>query len=179
MPPAPKVTRPQIEATLRAWQGNVEQSARELGVAKSILYRKAKALGIDLGLIRSETTFSGQGLTTRNTSDVSGQLVRIGAAVMEDKAVTSAIEAGARILESGMDKAATVLEGLRHEIGKRAANQPARLRPENAKRLTDLRYEMTAKLRGDLSDTALLNQFFSAYFEEFVRDMRQSEEQAG
>ncbi|HJV38059.1 MAG TPA: helix-turn-helix domain-containing protein, partial [Geothrix sp.] len=38
--------REQIQASLRAWKGNMSQAARELGMARNTLYRKVQKLGI-------------------------------------------------------------------------------------------------------------------------------------
>jgi hypothetical protein len=54
MPPTPKATRPQIEKLMDDFGGNVAAVADQLGLHVSVLYRKFKAWGTDMGAYRTQ-----------------------------------------------------------------------------------------------------------------------------
>jgi hypothetical protein len=65
MPPTPKATRQEIEALLNAFGGEVAAVAEKLDVSRTVLYRKFKRWGTDLGLYRrQEHTFTPEAVYT-------------------------------------------------------------------------------------------------------------------
>jgi hypothetical protein len=72
MPPTPKATRPQIEKLMDSFGGNVAAVADQLGLHVSVLYRKFKRWGTDMGAYRTQAhTFLPEGVVKVTTVGVS------------------------------------------------------------------------------------------------------------
>ena len=169
-----KVTRPQIEAALKAVKGNVKEASIVLGIARKNLYNRMASLGIDPDFYRGDVTPSVTGtdgvtqdkaprVTQPSDSGRAGGSVSVFSRKTDD---TLSRRRGARRLH-GMPSAA--VDEAPVETGKKLRQaRTLYLAPEIWREIDDACFDLAAALREKMSPSKVTEKFFTDDFRPWV-----------
>ncbi len=148
-----------IIGAIQRWRGNVTAAADALGIAPINLRKRLSGLGVDLSLLRrlKDTGIHG---TNRNVPVSTG--------------VPETMFGGRNNSASGIfprlaDRPTLASVSTDAMITRPKALAPIRLGPEQVEKLRDAKFELQYRLRVEVTESTILQQFFADTFEPWLK----------
>ncbi|KKN05539.1 hypothetical protein LCGC14_1086250 [marine sediment metagenome] len=162
-----QVTTQAITNALLEWRGNVEQTAKALGIRRNSLYERIRRLGLNLEGYRRSVNANVEPVThVSGVSGVSGHQKASGPARNSHSAPVTQEDKRRRFgrmeaVESA-DAAGAPINAAPGRI------RPPRLRPNQQDRLREAKLDLGARYRIETDESLILQQYFDETFDEWL-----------